>query len=389
MEIKESVEQDTLQPNIEHIPRADAAKKLLYRFYPVHYVVGMKVEDTLRTNDLLNRHQVAVLWIIRSEGQDGVSMRRKNIENALTGWYETSSSAISKAVRALAKPPLSLVTIQEHPQSAREKLVTLTPAGEKFLLQMTNNGVLLCKWYLSSMDKWNAEMDVCLYIFSKVNAIFESLIDEERAERGESLKHQNTNDMMLQHPLTPTFMNRSYSLSEIPRIPREYSALMQLNAFFPIHYTAGNRLEIALRRGANLSRQQVIILWIISAEGLDGMSMPRKAIERALRDWLEITSSSVSKAIRSLTGAPHNILTIVERPESGREKLVCLTEEGKAFAEVMFQNGIQFLHKVIDKLSDDEIDMVLHVFKRTSEIFEGYPGPFRDEAETPELANNA
>ena len=162
---------------------------------------------------------------------------------------------------------------------------------------------------------------------------------------------------------------------------------MQLNAFFPIHYTAGNRLEIALRRGANLSRQQVIILWIISAEGHNGMSMPRKAIEWALRDWLEITSSSVSKAIRSLTVAPYNILTIVERPESGREKLVCLTEEGKIFAEDMFKNGIEFLQKVIEKLSDDEIDMVLHVFDRTSEIFESYPGPFRHDERTPELSS--
>jgi len=367
-----------VNPNIPHIQREDAAKKLLDLFYPVHYVVGMKVEDTLRTNDLLNRHQVAVLWIIRSEGTNGISMRRKNIENALTGWYETSSSAISKAVRALAKPPLSLVTIQEHPQSAREKLVTLTPAGEKFLLQMTNNGVLLCSWYLSAMERFPEEMDVCLYIFSKVNAIFESLIDQER---GETLKHLNTNEMMLRHPLTSTFLTRSYSLDEITRIPREYAALMQLNAFFPIHYTAGNRLEIALRRGANLSRQQVIILWIISAEGDNGMSMPRKAIEKALRDWLEITSSSVSKAIRSLTGAPHNILTIVERPESGREKLVCLTEEGRVFADDMFENGTQFLNKVIENLSNEEIDMVLHVFERTSEIFEGYPGPFRDEKE--------
>jgi hypothetical protein len=32
---------DTTKPNIEHVPREDAAKKLLYRFYPVHYVVGM------------------------------------------------------------------------------------------------------------------------------------------------------------------------------------------------------------------------------------------------------------------------------------------------------------------------------------------------------------
>ena len=62
---------------------------------------------------------------------------------------------------------------------------------------------------------------------------------------------------------------------------------------------------------------------------VDGEKMERKLIEQTLKDWLEITSSSVSKAIRSLTDPPLNILTITENPASGREKIVCLTEEGK------------------------------------------------------------
>ena len=38
---------------IEHCPRDLAAEKLLDLFFRIHYVVGMKVEDTLRTNDIL------------------------------------------------------------------------------------------------------------------------------------------------------------------------------------------------------------------------------------------------------------------------------------------------------------------------------------------------
>ena len=47
------------------------------------------------------------------------------------------------------------------------------------------------------------------------------------------------------------------------------------------------------------------------------------------------------------------------------------------FIQRMFNSGTKFLEGVIEKLSDDEIDMLIHIFSRTSEIFEDYPGPFR------------
>jgi len=371
--------QNTPEVMVEHCPRDEAAEKLLDLFFRIHYVVGMKVEDTLRTNDILNRHQVAVLWTIRSEGIEGLSMRRKYIENTMTGWYDISSSAISKAIRALAKSPLELITIEEHPKSAREKLITLTPRGQKFVHGMVKNGTSMCRWFLDNMSKYDAERDICLYIYSKTNAIFNRMIDQERIELGELHEDPQKSNQLLQHPLAAGFLERSYGFEEIPRVPREYSALMQLDIFFPIHYKAGNRVEAALRKGASLNRQQVIILWAIAAQGVDGEKMERKLIEQTLKDWLEITSSSVSKAIRSLTDPPLNILTITENPASGREKIVCLTEEGKRVVQDMLSNGKDYLQDLIAELSDEEINMVISIFARTHEIFKIYPGPFREE----------
>ena len=107
--------------------------------------------------------------------------------------------------------------------------------------------------------------------------------------------------------------------------------------------------------------------------------MERKLIEQTLKDWLEITSSSVSKAIRSLTDPPLNILTINENPASGREKIVCLTAEGKKVVQDMLSNGRDYLQDLIAELSEEEIDMVISIFARTHEIFREYPGPFREE----------
>lgn len=108
-------------------------------FYPIHYKGGMALEDALRCGQL-SRKQVAILWLIRSEGEQGKRMRRKEIERSIQTWFEVSSSAITKALRGMARPPLGLVQIVEDPQSAREKLVRLTPKGERFLATMVAAG---------------------------------------------------------------------------------------------------------------------------------------------------------------------------------------------------------------------------------------------------------
>jgi DNA-binding MarR family transcriptional regulator len=116
------------------------AAVLLEFFYPFHYKGGMALEDALRCGQL-SRKQVAILWLIRSEGELGKRMRRKDIERSIQTWFEVSSSAITKALRSMARPPLSLVQIVEAPQSAREKQVLLTPKGERFLSRMVAEGL--------------------------------------------------------------------------------------------------------------------------------------------------------------------------------------------------------------------------------------------------------
>ncbi|NOT56214.1 MAG: winged helix DNA-binding protein [Deltaproteobacteria bacterium] len=118
--------------------QTDAAVEFLEFFYPIHYKLGMTLEDALRSGTL-TRKQVAILWLIRSEGK-GKSMRRKDIEQRIATWFEVSSSAITKALRAMARPPLGFVQVVEDPRSGREKLVRLTAKGERFLSTMVAEG---------------------------------------------------------------------------------------------------------------------------------------------------------------------------------------------------------------------------------------------------------
>lgn len=99
----------------------------------------MAVEDAMRGN--LTRKQAAVLWLIRSAGNDGGRcMRRKEIVSRLQDWFEVSNPALTQTLRGLARPPLGLVRLVEDPNSAREKRVVLTAKGERFLSTMVERG---------------------------------------------------------------------------------------------------------------------------------------------------------------------------------------------------------------------------------------------------------
>ena len=120
-------------------PEDTTAAELQEFFYPIHYQIGMALEDALR-GGMLTRKQSAILWMIRSAGEDGLRMRRKDIVRSMQSWFEVTNSAISKSIRGMARPPLMLVQISEDPRSAREKLITLTPEGEKFVAAMASRG---------------------------------------------------------------------------------------------------------------------------------------------------------------------------------------------------------------------------------------------------------
>ncbi len=76
----------------------------------------MALEDALRDRRL-TRRQVAILWLIRSIGGERRGLSRKQIQQAVTDWFEVSNSQITKALRAMARPPLGLVQIVEDPKS--------------------------------------------------------------------------------------------------------------------------------------------------------------------------------------------------------------------------------------------------------------------------------
>lgn len=116
--------------------RAAAAATLLEYFYPVHYQIGTALEDVVRAG-VLSRQQAAILWLLRCEGEPGFRMRRKDIEANIRRWFEVTSAAVTRSLRAMMRPPLELIEISEDPKSGREKLVALTPTGRKFLAETT------------------------------------------------------------------------------------------------------------------------------------------------------------------------------------------------------------------------------------------------------------
>jgi len=159
------------------ISKEDAPGEFLELFFPIHYTVGMTVEDTLRSS-ILTRQQTIILWLIRSEGENGNTMPRKEIVKSMSYWFELTSSAISKALRSLAKAPLGFVTITEDPNSGREKIVTLTPKGQKFLLQMMENARLLIKRMTDAMT--DEEVNTCLHSFKLVSEVFQTEVEQKR-----------------------------------------------------------------------------------------------------------------------------------------------------------------------------------------------------------------
>jgi DNA-binding MarR family transcriptional regulator len=114
------------------------AAELLELFYPIHYRGNMAVEDAMRGK--LTRKEAAIIWLIHSAGEDGSEMRRKEIVARLQDWFDVSSPAVTKALRHMARPPLSLVRLVEDAASGREKRVRFTSQGQRFVVGMIARG---------------------------------------------------------------------------------------------------------------------------------------------------------------------------------------------------------------------------------------------------------
>lgn len=148
----------------------DLAADLLNLFLPVHYRIGVGFEETLRCGQL-SRKQVAILWLMRTEGGPDRSMRRKDIERLLALWFETSSSTITRSLAALARAPLKLVRIREDPASGREKRVVLTTKGEQFLVSMAGEGRAFTQKLLDGMPR--PEIQEMVRLMQKAIAVIE------------------------------------------------------------------------------------------------------------------------------------------------------------------------------------------------------------------------
>ena len=95
-----------------------AATELMEFFYSVHYEIGTALEDVVRA-DVLSRQQ-------RQYSADPISGRRwladarKDIESNVQRWFEVTSAALSKSLRAMMRPPLELIEITEAQVRTRE-----------------------------------------------------------------------------------------------------------------------------------------------------------------------------------------------------------------------------------------------------------------------------
>lgn len=151
-------------------PVSESARQFLDLFYPVHYKVGIGIEDALR-GGRLTRHQVAILWLIRSEGEAGRSISRKEIERSITRWFELRNSAISKSLRAMAREPLGLLEILEHPTSGRERQVLLTARGVKEIERMVDEGQRFIQTMVDHLSGDEAGQGV--HFLARVSAIID------------------------------------------------------------------------------------------------------------------------------------------------------------------------------------------------------------------------
>lgn len=135
--------------------------------------------------------------------------------------------------------------------------------------------------------------------------------------------------------------------------PSRQSLREMLGFFYPIHYQVGMELEKRMCQG-RLTRQQAAIIWLIESEAGDGW-IRRQVVEQALRDWFETSKSHVSQLLRDLSSPPLELVAQADNPDSGREKLLSLTTEGRAFARSMVEAGLAFFTEYFASLSDQEM----------------------------------
>lgn len=139
-----------------------------------------------------------------------------------------------------------------------------------------------------------------------------------------------------------------------PKQPSPEAYYQLLGFFFPIHYPIGMELERKSLQGS-ISRQHAAILWLLQHETNGHGHIRRKRIEQALNDWFETKNSHVSHLLKELSAPNFGFVEQISNPESGREKLVGLTDAGRTFFNSMLAEGVAFFTERLSHLTEREL----------------------------------
>lgn len=113
-------------------PLAEYGERLMSFFYPVHYQLGMEMEQAM-CQGRVDRKQSAMLWLVYSRSDEQGWARRKDIVRELSSWFEISEAKVSRMLRSLSTPPHEFLDLAESPDSSRERILRLTAEGMQFV----------------------------------------------------------------------------------------------------------------------------------------------------------------------------------------------------------------------------------------------------------------
>lgn len=147
------------------------------------------------------------------------------------------------------------------------------------------------------------------------------------------------------------------SSSEVDRsstAPTDAGLFDLLGFFYPIHYRIGMALERCMTQG-QLKRQQVAIIFLIESEVGPHGWIRRKLIEQTLSDWFETRNSHVTQLLNELAEPPLALVLQKTNPDCAREKLVALTDAGRAYFDTMTNAAVAFFRDLLPHLSEQEL----------------------------------
>ena len=134
-------------------------------FYPIYFSIGMRIASGLMEPGKLDRHQTVIMWILRSETlrSGELSVSRKDVVRLMTVWYDITNSGVSRALRALSKDPMNYISLEESPNSGREKMITLTPRGQKHCADMMVTGRKVIKEVVGNLSTEESKMTIFMF----------------------------------------------------------------------------------------------------------------------------------------------------------------------------------------------------------------------------------